>query len=287
MSNFAIRDGRRELPHIWHLGVHDRRPQIRPIARVGSFELNCSPDVDRYITAAQNRITRTVREVLAGQEPDARHWQAILDCLGIHFVRSESLNVQIGLELERLTGEGALSESEADAELERLVSHRHLATFERLCDCATATFSNLVTLMAAPPKDRDFITSDSLIRVQPGGMEVRHGMVLVAWFPMGPRVGMLMCGEEQSAAVVRLAAVEGQPGRVEPTGPPREPQIRQSPLEPVDVDVDTVDLLNGMVAITGRNLFSRSRKPIDAALRRLHEKSGVPSPYRYRPDSRT
>lgn len=282
IKNFAIRE-RPEFTNVWHLGANDRRPRVGPIARFAKFQLDCSTDVDRYIRAVQNRASIQMFEVLGGRAPGIADWQGIIDCLAVHYVRSPVLEAQLESELERLVDEGSITGRLADFEFTRLASHQDLATFKGLCECAAATFSNLVSMLAVPAEGCSFITSDALIHAMPNAGEVFPGVGLLVWFPMGPRVGMFMCGEEHLAPVVRLEVVGGKSGSIRPGGPERDPGIRQSPMEPLDVDETSADTLNCLMALTGRRLFARDRKTIDASLERAADFATIRVPFRYRP----
>ncbi|MDE2862719.1 MAG: hypothetical protein OXP37_02765 [Chloroflexota bacterium] len=282
IKNFAVREPP-EFRNLWHLGANDRRPRVGPITRFAKFQLDCSTDVDRHIRAVQNRASIQMFEVLGGRTPEFADWQATIDCLAVHYVRSRVLEAQLESEMQRLVDEGSITGRLADFEYTRLASHQDLATFQGLCDCAAATFSNLVSMLAVPARGHSFITSDALIHAMPNAGEVFPGIGLLVWFPMGPRVGMFMCGEEHLVPVVRLEVFGGKSGSIRPRGPERDPGIRQSPMEPLDVDAESADTLNCLMALTSRRLFARDRQAIDAALARAADFETIPVPFRYRP----
>lgn len=280
IERFALPARRSALPHVWYLGDRDRRPQIEPIAGVATFELDCSPEVGSYVAAVQNGLDRAIEEVTSGRAATMKHWLPVLEFIAVHFVCSPTLHGPLGLELDSLVVEGALTPAQGEAEFERLTAHRDLATFMQLVECATATFSNLVVELACPQDEGSFLTCDVPVCADDVS-DLFEDVGVQVWFPLSPDVALFLHGEERWAPIVSLS-VEGQkPGIVRPIGPPQQIHLRCSTDNPIFVECE---VYNTLLAYWGQKLFSRSRAAIDAALARLIELGAEDDyPYRYRP----
>ncbi|MDE2863453.1 MAG: hypothetical protein OXL33_08450 [Chloroflexota bacterium] len=280
LERFAVPARRSTLPHVWYLGDWDRRPHIEPIAEVATFELDCSPEVGRYVAGVQNRLDRAIEDVTSGRAATMKHWLPVLEFIAVHFVCSPTMLGPLGLELDSLVVEGALTPDQGDAEFERLTAHLDLATFMQLVQCATATCSNLEVELACPQDGGGFLTCDVPVCADDVS-DLFEEVGVQVWFPLSPDVALLMHGEERWAPIMSLS-VEGQkPGTVRPIGPPQQIQLRCSTDKPILVECE---VYNALLAYWGQKLFSRSRAAIDAALARLIELGAEDDyPYRYRP----
>ena len=280
MEHFAFPAPRSPMPHVWYLGGQNRRPQIRPVASVAKFELDCSPEVDHYIASMQNRFAQATVRIAGGSEVEAADWMAMIDCIAIHAVRSPILWTQLASELNRLVEAGSVTQSQASAEFERLIGHRDLSLFKLLVQCAAATFSNLVARLAIPKVDQEFVTGDSVIQISADTQDLIPGTGVLTWFPMGPYVGLMIYGEERWSPIVGLSVDGERPGTVKPTGPPRRLEIRAPTEEPLEIEAGG---FNSLIAFSGRKVFARSREAIDAALAKGVEFEEYDTHFTYRP----
>ncbi len=275
-------EGDRGEPQTWFLGRRNRRPHRRPIDQVGFFEFDGAREIDNYIAGAQRGLESVVSSVVGGREPASGDWDAIIDYVAVHFVRSQARAVQIQLELNRLLADSAITPTQAQDQFDRLRTNRDVDLFRRLVECAAASFSQCLSVMVVASGQRGFITSEKVIHTTFDPDEVGRVANHQVWMPFAPSVGMLLRADGPADPILRLAP--GRAGALEVSGLPRAPQIKGAP-KPLEMDDAQADALNGLMLAGARRLFATDPQDIDAAIRFATGRYGIQSPFRYRPAS--
>ena len=95
LRNFSFGDRQLNSRETWWLNTGSYQPARRSTNRVGFFEVNCSEDVDGYITEHENTFKEPLRRFSQGEFTRTDVGRELYDFIAIHYVRSQACRRQI------------------------------------------------------------------------------------------------------------------------------------------------------------------------------------------------
>ena len=263
LSNFSF-DGRQSnAKEVWCLKAEGHNPTPRSIRRVGFFHIECSSNVDSYITALEDGFKDSLPRLASGDFDREDVGRGLYDFLAMHYVRSLACRGQIEHMVRKLWRESHLSHPEAEAEYVRLSSHQDVKVFHQLVDNVARVLTHYLVVPVVITGSRPFITSDKVMSAAVVVSETRQTLV---WFPLSPSSGLLLESPANGGQLLGPFAVDSQLGRAIPQKIPEAPLLRcQEPMPNAGSEAQ-FGVLNGMMVRGSTELYSTDRTLIDSAL---------------------
>ena len=142
LRNFSFEGRQPNSRETWFLSSNGYQPVSKSVDRVGFFEVDCSEEVDRYITDLENGFKDSLRRFSRGDFAKGDVGREVYDFIAMHYVRSQACRLQIEHVVNRCRRESSITQQEAEAELRRLTSHQDAAIFRDLVDGASRTLTH-------------------------------------------------------------------------------------------------------------------------------------------------
>ena len=277
LRNFSFEGRQPNSRETWLLTTSGYQPTSRSVDRVGFFEVDCSEDVDQYITDLENGFKDSLRRFSRGAFNKVDVGREVYDFIAMHYVRSQACRHQIEHVVNKCRQDSRLTQQEADAELHRLASHQDAAVFRGLVDSTSRTLTHYMLYPLLLTGPWPFVTSDKIMCVSTVESEKRETFV---WFPISPSVGLCLRSDGHAGQILGpIVAVNRQSRRIGFAKLPEAQRLRCQAPSPQEGSEEFVNTLNGMMVQGSAKLFASDRDVIDSALRI----SELPTGYQYQP----
>ena len=180
LRNFSF-DGRQpNSSETWFLTTSSYQPISRSVNRVGYFEVDCSEDVDHYITNLENGFKDSLQRFSCGDFTKADVGRGVYEFIAMHYVRSQACRLQIEHVVNKCRQDSLLTQQEAEAELHRLASHQDAAVFRDLVDSTSRMLTHYTLYPLVLTGPWPFVTSDKIMCASTVDSGQRETFV---WFP--------------------------------------------------------------------------------------------------------
>ena len=277
LRNFSFEGRQPNSLDTWWLKTSGYRPAQRSVNRVGLFEVDCSEDVDDYITALEDRFKEPLERFGRGVFVKTDFGRAVYDFIAMHYVRSRAFRRQI----EHIVGVArrdlGLASPDAEAEYKRLTAHQDVEIFRGFVDRVAFVLTHFMLYPVVITNPSSFVTSDKIIY---SGMVESRQRETVVWFPLSPTTGLFLNSEVHVGQIMGpRIEVDRWRGRITFVPEPEAPLLRCQQLSPQEVSLEFIDDLNGKMVQGSKELYAAQRCHIDSALRNAQ----LPTGYQYRP----
>ena len=276
LYNFSFPGSQGNSRETWWLDKSGYRPGKRSIRNIGIFEVACSEEVDKYITARENKFADALRKFGRGEFTSTDAGRDVYDFVALHYVRSEGFRLQIRYLVEQCASDSRLTREQATAEYGRLTSHQDVETFGALVDSVASVLTHYVLYPVILTGPNSFITSNKIMNAAKAPTLEAETVV---WFPVAPNMGLWIMSDDLAGQILGPMAIDGQRGRIDPIEHPESPILRCQEPSPQTGSVDFVNTLNGMMVPGSQELYGLNRADIDSALHNADRPAG----YRYVP----
>ena len=277
LRNFSFKGQQPNSRETWFLTTRGHQPISRSVDRVGFFRVDCSEDVDDYITDLENRFKDSLRQFSHGDFTKANVGREIYDFIAMHYVRSAAYLLQIEHVVARCLEDSGLTLEEASAELRRLASHQDAAVFRDLVDSVSRTLTHYVLYPLLITGPWLFVTSDKIMCASTVESERRETFV---WFPISSSIGLCLMSDGYTGQILGpVVEVNRQSKRISFAKLPEAGLLRCQAPSPQKGSEEFVNTLNGMIVKGSTELYAADRNSMDSALRMAE----LPNGYRYQP----
>ena len=277
LQNFSFRGRQPNSRETWYLNTSSHRPAKRSTRGVGVFKVNCSKDVDDYITDLENGFKDPVRRFSRGEFTETDVGREIYDFIAMHYVRSQACDLQIEHVVGKCRQKFGLTQQQAETELHRLKSHQDVGVFRDLVDGVARTLTNYLLCPFVMTGPWSFLTSDKIMSASTVMSEQRDTFL---WFPLAPSIGLSLMSNGHAGQILGpFVEVNRQSGRISFAKPPEAQWLRCQPPSPQEGDAEFVNTLNRMMIEGSSELYAADRDAMDSALR----VAKLPTGYQYQP----
>ena len=277
LRNFSFEGRQPNSRETWFLTTGGYQPISRSVDRVGFFEVDCSEDVDHYITDLENGFKDSLRRFSSGDFTKADVGREVHDFVAMHYVRSQACRLQIEHVVNKCRQDSRLTQQEAEAELHRLASHQDVEVFRDLVDSASRTLTHYMLYPLLITGPWPFVTSDKIMCASTVDSEQRETFV---WFPISPSVGLCLMSDGHAGQILGpIVEVNRQSRRISFAKLTEAQWLRCQAPAPQEGSEEFVNTLNGMMVEGSAELFASDRDAMDSALRIAE----LPTGYRYQP----
>ena len=277
LRNFSFGGRQPNSRETWHLNKSSYCPTERSIRGVGVFSVDCSEDVDDYITNLENGFKDSLRRFSQGDFTKADVGREIYDFIAMHYVRSQACRMQIAYVVGKCGQTSGLTQQQAETELHRLTSHQDLGVFRDLVDSASRTLTHYLLCPLVMTGAGSFLTSDKIMCASTAESEQRETFV---WFPLAPSIGLCLMSDGHAGQILGpIVEVDCQFGRISFAKSPEAPWLRCQAPSPQEGGEEFVKTLNRMMIEGSTEVFAVDRDAMELAL----QTAEFPTGYRYRP----
>lgn len=265
LRNFSFEGCQPNSRETWHLNTFRYQPTKRSIKNVGFFEVNCSEDVDRFITDLEDGFKVSLQRLSRGDFDRADACRAIYDFIAMHYVRSQACRLQIEHILGNCRQRSWLTHQQAQAERHRLGSHQNVEVFRDLVDNVSRTLTHYVLCPLVMTESPSFLTSNKIMCASTVESDERETFV---WFPIAPLIGLCLVSDGHAGQILGPnVEVHHRFGRVRFAKSPEAAWLRCQAPSPQDGNAEFVNTLNGMMIEGSTELYAADRNAMDSALR--------------------
>ena len=280
LKNFSFKGRQPNSRETWCLSTNGYQPSQRSVNRVGLFEVDCSKDVDEYITALEDRFKMPLERFGRGVFEKADFGRDIYDFIAMHYVRSRAFRRQIEYIVDFACRDLGLAYPDAEAEYKRLTAHRDVRLFAGFVDRVAAALTHFMLYPVVITNPSSFVASDKIIYAGRVESEQRQTMV---WFPLSPTTGLFLDSEVRAGQILGpRILVDSWLRRIIFEPEPEAPLLRCQEPSPQEVGSEFINTLNGMMVQGSKELYAAERSHIDSALHNAQ----LPTGYRYSPSLR-
>lgn len=262
LNNFAFPGHQKNSMMVWTLDAKERRPHRKSVKKTGFFDTECSPQVDKLITRAEQEFLPVLTELGKGNFRPFHNGvghRKMIQFIAFHYVRSNTFNNQIAHLTTMLVKQGYLSPDQAKFEAARLTSHQHRKTYIEL----TAAVASCLTYFTISPitvtGSSNFITSDNILAV----FQNRSTGTGI-WFPIGPRHGIW--AEDETSTKQILGPTPVVNGRISFPGIHERPFLAFQDTPPHEREEHFFATANSVIAKSSQYLFAHAKEDIDLAI---------------------
>ena len=260
----------------WWLNTGSYQPARRSTNRVGFFEVNCSEDVDGYITEHENTFKEPLRRFSQGEFTRTDVGRELYDFIAIHYVRSQACRRQIEHLVSESKRTSRLTQLQAEMEIKRLTSYQDVEVFDELVDSVSRVLTHYLGCPIVMIGPWAFVTSDKIMCASKVESEQRLTLV---WFPISPSAGLCLDSDGNGGQILGPIAVDRRFARISFVKIPEARWLRcQSPSSQEGSTV-FVNTLNGIMVEGSTELYATDPASMDSALHAAEQPTG----YRYRP----
>ena len=271
LRNFSFEGRQRNSREIWCLTSDGYRPASRSIRRVGFFEVDCSEEVDEYITRLEGLFKESLRRFSHGEFARKDFDRPLYDFIALHYIRSQACRLQIRHMVDRFRQSDLLTQAQADTEHNRLTAHQDLAVFDDLVDSVSRMLTHFVVHPISTFGPWSFATSDKVMYV---GVRESGSRETFVWFPLSPSAGLMLNSDGHVGQILGPLRVYRQLGRVEFAKVSEADVLRSREPSPQEIPKETVAILNGMMVQGSTQLYAAGLSAIGSALRASEEPTG-------------
>ena len=277
LRNFSFEGRQPNSRETWILTTSGYQPISRSVDRVGFFKVDCSEDVDDYITDLENGFKDSLRWFSRGDFTKADAGREVYDFIAMHYVRSQACRLQIEHVVNKCRQESRITQQEAEAELHRLASHQDAAVFRDLVDSVSRTLTNYVLYPQLITGPWPFVTSDKIMCASTVESGQRETFV---WFPISPSVGLCLMSDGHAGQILGpVVEVNRQTRRIGFAKSPEARWLRCQAPSPQRGSEEFVNTLNRMMVKGSTELYAADHDAMDSAL----QIAELPTGYRYQP----
>ena len=253
------------------------RPARRSIRRVGFFEVDCSEEVDAYVTNLENRFKDPLHRFSQGSFARADVGREVYDFIAMHYVRSQACRLQIEHVLHRCRHDLGLLQEQAEMEFKRLTSHQNLEVFQDLVEGVSGTLTHYLLCPTVMTGSGSFVTSDKIMCAST--LETGQRETLV-WFPLSPTMGLCLISDGYAGQMLGpVVEVNRQFGRIGFAKLPEAKWLRCQAPSPQEGSEEFFSTLNGMMVEGSTELYATDRDAMGSALLA----ADTANEFRYRP----
>ena len=254
------------------LNRNSYRPESQSIDRVGFFEVDCSEDVDKYITALEDKFKDCLSQFSCGAFAEKHVQRHLYDFIAMHYVRSHACRLQIEhvvRECQRIFG---ITQKQAETEGRRLTSHQDVAVFHDLVEGVSGSLTHYVIHPIVTTGPSRFVTSNRIMYA--GKAPSQEGETFV-WFPLSPSTGLCLISQGHAGQILGpLIEVNRSLGRITLVKLPEAEVLQCYEPTPQEGDAKFVDTLNGFMVQGSTELYATTHAAIDSALRSAEQPAG-------------
>ena len=272
LRNFSF-DGRQPNSlETWCLNTTSYRPEKRSIRRVGLFEVDCSEEVDDYITAIEDKFKEPLQRFSQGVFERSDFGRGIYDFIALHYVRSRAFPRQLQHVVSTACRELGLPYPEAEAEYKRLTAHNDVETFRGFVERVASALTHFMLYPMVITNPSSFITSDKIIYA--GTVESQQRETFV-WFPLSPTAGLCLDSEVHVGQILGPeVVVDSVLGQLIFVAQREAPILRVQKPSPQEVSLEFINDLNGKMVQGSKELYAAERCHIDSALFNAQSRTG-------------
>ena len=279
LKNFSFEGRQLNSLETWCLNTCGYRPVQRSVERVGLFEVDCSDDVDDYITALEERFKEPLQRFSQGVFERSDFGRGIYDFIAMHYVRSRAFSRQLQHVVSTACSDLGLSYPAAEAEYKRLTTHQNVDVFRGFVDRVASALTHFMLYPVAITNPSSFITSDKIIYAGTVESEKRETAV---WFPLSPTAGLFLDSEVHVGQILGpQVIVDSLLGKIIFVPQPEAPILRCQQPTPQEVGLEFIDDLNGKMVQGSKELYAAEQRHIDSALFNAQSPTG----YQYQPNA--
>ena len=276
LRNFSFEGRQLNSRETWCLNTASYQPARRSTNRVGFFEVNCSEDVDGYITAHENTFKEPLRRFSQGEFTRTDVGRELYDFIAIHYVRSQACRRQIEHLVSECKRTSRLTQLQAEMEIKRLTSYQDVEVFDELVDSVSRVLTHYLVCPIAMIGPWAFVTSDKIMCAS----KVESGRQLtLVWFPISPSAGLYLDSDGNGGQILGPIAVDRRFGRISFVKIPEAQWLRCQAPSSQEGSAKFVNTLNGIMVEGSTELYATDRTSMDSALYAAEQPAG----YRYRP----
>ena len=276
LRNFSFNGRQLNSREIWYLNTEGYRPARRSSSRVGFFEVDCSEDVDGYITTYENKFRERLHRFSDGEITRSDVGRDLYDFIAIHYVRSQACRRQIKYIVDECLRHARLTEPQAELEYQRLLSYQDAKVFDDLVDSVARVLTHYVVCPVEMIGPWSFVTSDKIMCASTAESEQRPTLV---WFPISPSIGLYLDSEGYGGQILGPTVVDRRSGRLGFAKIPEARWLRCQAPSPQEGSAEAVNALNGLMVEGSTELYAADLAAMDSALRTAERLAC----YRYRP----
>ena len=212
LQNFSFEGRQPNSRETWSLNSRGHRPVSRSIRRVGLFEVDCSEDVDRYITRLENGFKDSLRRFSNGEFTRTEVGRGVYEFIAMHYVRSQACRLQIEYVVDKHLQDAGLTHHQAEMELCRLTSHQDVRVFQDLVDGVSRSLTHYMLCPLAMTGPWSFVTSDKIMSAGTFESDQRETFV---WFPLSPSTGLCLMSDGHAGQLLGpVVQVNRRSGRI-------------------------------------------------------------------------
>ena len=192
LNNFSFQGRQLNSQETWCLNTAGFRPKSRSINRVGFFNLDCSEDVDGYITDLEDGFKEPLHRFSSGEFTRMDVGREIYDFIAMHYVRSQACLLQIKHLVAESQSYFGVTQTQAETEYTRLTSHQDVGVFCDLVDSVSRVLTHYLMCPVVFTGPWLFMTSDKIMHAARVEAEQRDTFV---WFPISPSIGLALTSD--------------------------------------------------------------------------------------------
>ena len=276
LRKFSFNGQQMNSRETWYLNTKGHRPGRRSTSRVGFFEVDCSKEVDGYITTHENKFKERLHRFSQGEVIRSDVGRDLYDFIAMHYVRSEACRRQIEYMVDECRRHVRLTKPQAELDYKRLLSHQDAEVFDDLVDSVSRVLTHYVICPVEFTGPWSFLTSDKIVCASTTESEQR---TTVVWFPISPSIGLYLDSEGYGGQILGPTVVNRRLGRIGFAKVPEAQWLRCQAPAPQEGSAEVVNALNGMMVEGSSELYAADLAAMDSSLRTSERPTG----YRYRP----
>ena len=264
LQNFSLQGRQPNSRETWWLNKVGHRPARRSIRRVGFFEVDCSEEVDSYITDLENRFKDPLHRFSQGRFARTDVGREIYDFIAMHYVRSQACRLQIEHVVHRCRHDSGLPKEQAEREYDRLTSNQDFEVFQYLVEGVSRTLTHYLLCPTIVTGSGSFVTSDKIMSART--VESGHRETFV-WFPLSPTMGLCLISDGHAGQILGpVVEVNHQSGRIGFARLPEAEWLRCQAPSQQEGSEEFFNTLNGMMVEGSTELYATDRDAMDSAL---------------------
>ena len=276
LQNFSFPGRQPNSRETWRLSVDSHRPSSRSVRRVGFFEVECSEEVDGYITACEDNFKDLLHRFSSATFKKDDVGRSLYDFIAMHYVRSEACRRQLEHMLDECVRQSRITQEQADLERVRLTSYQDRDIFEDLVDSVARVLTHYVVCPVIIDDSWKFLTSDKIMSAVTVPGQSRKTAV---WFPIGPSTGLYLDSEGYGGQILGPTGIDRKSGRIIFVKPQEAEWLRFQAPDPQEGTQEFVTALNVLMVEKSADLYAGDSDTIDSGLQNAQQPTG----YRYLP----
>ena len=274
LRNFSFAGRQPNSRETWSLKVDSRRPISRSVNSVGFFEVDCSEEVDSYITKCEDKFKDLLRRFSEGTFTRGDAGRDLYDFIAMHYVRSQACRQQLQHMVDECHQSARFTEAQADLEYKRLASHQDTAVFEDMVDSVSRVLTHYIVCPVVIDRPWQFLTSDKIVCA---ALAAGHQSTTIVWFPISPSIGLYLDAEDFSGQILGPTGTDRTAGRILFGKIPEAQLLRFQVPSAQEGTEEFVTTLNTLMIEGSTALYAADRGAMDSALQNTKQ----PTAYTY------